>query len=243
MLFEEQTRLLGMEAIERLEASDRRGAILLTYSGSLLALGRAGDDGRWFEYASIELRADVPALLQASGVGVDGAIELHAPARFTSCPVERSSDLLLIAVCPERVSPAEEENRLREAAVFLTNGFVKINKTLTMADEAVDHFTMKSITRYLANKHGVPQTLAKGMVDDYLRMVEAGVLMGERVPLGNLGRLRLARRPAQKARIGRNPATGEEITIPAKPESLVPRMSFSIRLKERAATLPVSEAT
>lgn len=241
MLFEDQTRLLGMEQLGRLEADDERGAILLTYSGSLVALGRLTDEGRWFEYASIELRADVPALLQASGVGFDGPVEVNSPVRFVRCPVARSSDLLLIAVCPRAVSPAEEENRLREAAVFLTNGFVKINKTLSVTKEAVDHFTMRSICRYLASRHGVSQRVAKGMVDDYLRMVEAGILMGEKVPLGNLGRVRLGRRPAQKARVGRNPATGGELTIPARPEVFVPRMAFSARLKERAASLPVSE--
>jgi nucleoid DNA-binding protein len=36
--------------------------------------------------------------------------------------------------------------------------------------------------------------------------------------------------------MGRNPATGEEMLIPAKPETGVPKMSFSKHLKERAAS-------
>lgn len=238
-MFEEQTRLLGMQMPERLEEGDPRGVILLTYSGSLIALGRGEESGRWFEYASIKLRSDVPALVKAAGVSIEGPVALEAPVRFGNCEIEQSSDVLLIAVCPSEITPVEEERRLREATVFLTNGFVKLNRTLTIPDDTIGHFTMKSMVQYVAKKHDVSQTLARQLLDDYLTMLEAGTLMGESVPLGNLGRLRLTRRPAQKARVARNPATGEEMTIPAKPEMLVPRMSFSARLKERAASLPV----
>ncbi len=240
-LFEDQIRLLGMEMPSELAQEDARGVVLLTYSGSLVALGRAGQQGRWFEYASIKLRNDVPGLVKASGVTVQGRIAIDAPVHFGSCPIERSSDVLLIGVCPSRLEQAEEDRRLREATVFLTNGFVKLNRTLTIPDDAIGHFTMKSMVQYLAKKHEIAQTLTRELLDDYLTMIEAGALMGESVPLGNLGHLRLARRPAQKARVGRNPATGGEMTIPARPEAFVPRMSFSARLKERAASLPLPE--
>ena len=61
------------------------------------------------------------------------------------------------------------------------------------------------------------------------------MLLGERVPFGRLGRMHLKLRPAQKARVGRNPSTGGEITIKAKPEMLVPKMSFSKYIKEKSA--------
>ena len=62
-------------------------------------------------------------------------------------------------------------------------------------------------------------------------------MLGERVPLGRIGRLSLAKRPARKARAGINPATGEPLTIPARPETMAPRMRFSRALKERLAAL------
>ena len=238
-MFEEQIGLLEMDMPSELADEDARGIILLTYSGSLVALGRNAGQGRWFEYASIKLRSDVPGLVKANGVTIEGSIAIDAPVHFAGCPVESSSDVLLIGVCSPEVSQAEEEKRLREATVFLTNGFVKLNRTLTIHDDSIGHFTMKSMVQYIARKHEISQILARQLLDDYLTMIEAGTLMGENVPLGNLGRLRLARRPAQKARVGRNPATGGEITIPARPEILVPRMAFSARLRERAASLPL----
>jgi len=41
--------------------------------------------------------------------------------------------------------------------------------------------------------------------------------------------------PARKARILKNPATKEDILVPAKPETPTPKMSFHKSLKERAA--------
>ncbi|MFP4563770.1 MAG: HU family DNA-binding protein, partial [Spirochaetia bacterium] len=59
--------------------------------------------------------------------------------------------------------------------------------------------------------------------------------------LGRLGRISIKRRPPQKARVGRNPATGEEMTIPAKPARGVPKISFSKHLKQRAAEVELDE--
>ena len=45
----------------------------------------------------------------------------------------------------------------------------------------------------------------------------------EKVKVGNIVQLTVRLKPATKARKGRNPATGEEITISAKPASVVVR--------------------
>jgi nucleoid DNA-binding protein len=238
-MFESQTKLLGMERIDIFPAAEKRGIILLTYSGSLMAIGPAGENGgRWFEYASIKLRNDVPPLVREEGVVIDGSIEPDKPATFDHCSIKHSSDILLMAVCPESLSRSEEDKRLREASIFLTNGFVKLNRTLTLPEDDVGHFTLKNIIQYVARKNDVTQTLARQLIDDYLSTVEAGALLGERVPIGSIGWLKLGARPAQKARIGRNPATGEELLISAKPETSVPKLAFSGKLKERAASVP-----
>jgi hypothetical protein len=56
-----------------------------------------------------------------------------------------------------------------------------------------------------------------------------------------MGRVYLDRRAPQKARVGRNPATGEEMTIPAKPARWTPKISFSTQVTDRAAALPADE--
>jgi nucleoid DNA-binding protein len=234
-LFEGQIRALDMEEVESFSKDDPRGALLLSYSGSLISLGTLSGGGRQVEYASISLRADVPDLVLMEGSGLAGDIRIDSEAQFTSGKVRSTSRLLKIAVCPREVAAEEQEKRIREATIFLTNGFVKINRTvLSTGEDLPDQFTSQAIIAYLARKNGLTQKQARQVVGDYLTMIESGMMLGERVPLGKIGRLFLKKRSARKARVVVNPATGKEMTIPARPEEAVPRISFSRSLKERA---------
>ena len=259
-LFQEQTALLDMQEMDEFAPEDGRALLVLTYSGSLVSLGAADAGGvgstpagaktpgasaqgagRRFEYASMPLRADVPSLVREEGVGLAAALRRDEPAVFSDSSIEQSSPVLHMVACDPEVSVADQERRVREATIFLTNGFVKLNRTLTVEAGEIEHFTTKSMVQYVAHKNGITQTLARQVIDDYLMTAEAGALMGERVPVGRLGRLYVGLRGAQKARMGRNPATGEEMVIPAKPESGVPKMSFSKHLKERAEAADVTQ--
>lgn len=240
-LVEDQAAALDMQEVEHVAADDPRALLLLTYSGSLIAIGIRRSSGRWFEYASIALRDDVPDLVQGDSVTLSADVRVDQPAQFGDCAVTRSSDVLSIRTFADDVDPQEQERRLREATIFLTNGFVKLNQTLTMPNGNIEHFTLRSMVQYIARKNSVTQTLARQLIDDYLQMVEAGALLGERAPLGRIGRLYYGIRPPQKARVGRNPATGDEITIPAKAATAVPRIKFSSYLKQRTAAVPVDD--
>jgi nucleoid DNA-binding protein len=190
------------------------------------------------EYASIKLRHDVPDLVQRDGVSMAAPIAKDAPVELKEAPMKASSPALIVATFPEDLSNAEQEIRIREATIFLTNGFVKLNKTLSVeASDRPEQFTKATIVTYIAKKNGLTQKQTRQVVDDYLQMIEAGMLLGERVGLGRVARLFLSKRPPQKARVGRNPATGEEMTIPAKPATAVPKASFSQHLKERAGQI------
>jgi DNA-binding protein HU-beta len=57
----------------------------------------------------------------------------------------------------------------------------------------------------------------------------------QKVKIGNLVQLTVRLKPATKSRLGRNPATGEEITIAAKPASVDVRARALARTK---AALP-----
>jgi nucleoid DNA-binding protein len=234
-MFEGQIRALDMAAVESFAKDDPRGALLLSYSGSLISLGTLTEGGRRVEYASISLRADVPDLVITEGGGLAEDVRLDGEAKFTSGKVRSTSSLLKIAVCPADVSPEEQDKRIREATIFLTNGFLKINRTvLSTGADLPDQFTSQAIIAYLARKNGLTQKQTRQVVTDHLTMIESGMLLGERVPLGKIGRLFLKKRAPRKARVVVNPATGKEITVPARPEEAVPKISFSRALKERA---------
>jgi nucleoid DNA-binding protein len=224
-----------MEDLAVFRADDPRGALLLTYSGSLLSVGPLKGEGRRIEYASIELRTDVPHLALAEAAGLAEGLVVATEARLSGGPVETTSPVLKIAACPEDVPRDEQEKRIREATIFLTNGFVTINRTLAPPMGGFpDQFTMRSVVGYLASRNGLTLRQTRQLIDDYLTVIQSGMLLGQRVPLGSLGRLFLKLRPARKARVGNNPATGQKITLPARPAEAVPRMSFSRLLKERA---------
>jgi nucleoid DNA-binding protein len=237
-LFEDQLTALDMQEVERLDDFDTRAVLVLTYSGSLVALGPETGKGRWMEYASIKLRHDVPDIVQRDGVSMAAPIAKDAPVELKEAPVKASSPALIVATFEEGLTNSEQEIRIREATIFLTNGFVKLNKTLSVeAQETPEQFTKNTIVTYIAKKNGLTQKQTRQVVDDYLQMVEAGMLLGERVGLGRIARVFLSKRPPQKARVGRNPATGEEMTIPAKPATAVPKASFSQHLKDRASQI------
>jgi nucleoid DNA-binding protein len=59
----------------------------------------------------------------------------------------------------------------------------------------------------------------------------------QKVKIGNLVQLTVALKAATKARAGRNPATGEEITIAAKPASVVLRARALARAKTALPTV------
>ncbi|AEJ61723.1 histone family protein DNA-binding protein [Spirochaeta thermophila DSM 6578] len=240
-LFTSQTQSLGMQMLGRVEADDPRGLIILTYSGSLISLGPVREDRRWLEYASIKFRSDVPESIRAEDVRLAAPVEEGKTASFEGSALKQSSAVYKIAVCDPSLAPAEQERRVREATIYLTNGFVKINRsTMPATPTEIDHFTLRTITSYLSRRHGLPQKAVKELLADYLTLVEAGVLMGERVRLGNLGSFSLTVRPPRKARVMRHPATGGEILVPAQPAIAVPRFKPSRSFKEKAASVDIS---
>lgn len=240
-LFEQQARTLGLELVEAVSPEDRRGIIVLTYSGSIVGISPEGESLK-VEYASIHLRSDVPKTVSSMAASLEEDVMTGHSIKFSSGQLRQTSAAYLIAVCSPEITEEDQRERIRQATIFLTNGFMKINRT-TYLDEAgiPEQFTAKAMARYIAKRHNITGVLAKELLDDYITLVETGVLLGESVPLGRIGRLFLKKREPQKARIIKHPETGEEIIVKAKPATAVPKITFSKYLKERAAE--VSEET
>ena len=97
-----------------------------------------------------------------------------------------------------------------------------------------EKYTYAAIIDYLSKMHETPKTEMKEIIESLFDVIDAGVMRGARVPIGRIGNLYVRIKPRQKARKGRNPQTGEEITIPAKPATKVPKINFSRSFKEAA---------
>lgn len=95
------------------------------------------------------------------------------------------------------------------------------------------------IGNYISEKHGITRKQSREIVDDMFDVINEGVMRGERVAIGGFGKIFIRIKPATKARKGRNPLTGEEITIPAKKAKKAPKFSFSKSFKEAATKAKV----
>ncbi len=73
--------------------------------------------------------------------------------------------------------------------------------------------TLKQIAADLANKHDVPKKTAEAVLSDLVGETARHVKRGAKVRIPGLGILMVKK---TKARMGRNPATGETIKIAAK---------------------------
>ena len=80
--------------------------------------------------------------------------------------------------------------------------------------------TQTQLADAVAEKAGLSRNEAKNVLAALEEVVLEQISNAEKVKIGNLVQLTVRLKPATKARQGRNPATGEEITIAAKPASV-----------------------
>ena len=73
--------------------------------------------------------------------------------------------------------------------------------------------TLKNIAVELAEKHELSKKVANEILDDLVAELVKNLKKGNRIRMAGLGILQVRKRAA---RMGRNPATGEAIKIPAK---------------------------
>ena len=95
--------------------------------------------------------------------------------------------------------------------------------------------TQSQLTAEVADRAELTRADVKRVLAALEEVVLEELGNAEKVKIGNLVQLAVRVRPAAKARKGRNPATGEEITIAAKPAAVALRARPLARAK---AALP-----
>ena len=83
--------------------------------------------------------------------------------------------------------------------------------------------TQAQLNREVAAEADISPAEAKRVLEALERVVLEQIGKAQKVKIGGLVQLTPSLKAATKARAGRNPATGEEITIAAKPASVVLR--------------------
>jgi DNA-binding protein HU-beta len=85
--------------------------------------------------------------------------------------------------------------------------------------------TASALLQAVADHTEMTRTEAKRFIESYLDVVKAHVLKGVKVKIGDIGMIMIR---ARKARMGRNPATGEPVKIKAS-KKLAFRQSATMR--------------
>lgn len=85
-------------------------------------------------------------------------------------------------------------------------------KAIKVTAPAGKTITASALLQAVADHTGMKKSEAKAFVEGYIDVVKAHVLKGVKVKIGDLGMILIR---ARKARMGRNPQTGEPVKIKA----------------------------
>lgn len=129
-IFEEQIANQNMIEVESLAVDDEKGAVALTFSGSLVLIGPLVENFRKAAYNSIGIRKNVPDSMIQENSKLAGDINVNKPIQFETGPVKSTSAIFKIAVCEEDLAADKQEEIISEVTVIMTNEFVEVNKAL-----------------------------------------------------------------------------------------------------------------
>jgi len=124
--FEEKTGALNMEEIDCFPLDDERGALVMTYSGSLVLIGPLVEGVRKAQYISIGLRKDVPDIVDKTGSRLAKDASVDETVEFDIGPVKSTSPVFKIAVLAERLPAIEQQERISEATRVISEEFVEV---------------------------------------------------------------------------------------------------------------------
>lgn len=128
--FEEQMASMAMEEVEAIDVDDPRGALAMTFSGSLITVGPVIDGSRKLSYASIGLRKDVPEMITEDSCNLSKDIEKGEVFEFVNGPIKKTSPIYKLMICKDDLPEEKQEEKLNEAVTAVIDDFVEINKTL-----------------------------------------------------------------------------------------------------------------
>lgn len=100
--------------------------------------------------------------------------------------------------------------------------------------------TQSAMASEIAYRCDMPTSDVKSVLAAWEEIVLEEIADVEKVKLGQLVQLQVKIRPARKKRMGRNPRTGEDVQIKAKPASTVVRARVLKKVKD--ATPSVQKA-
>jgi nucleoid DNA-binding protein len=109
----------------------------------------------------------------------------------------------------KKAAPKAKKAPARKSAKKAAPAPAKAVKVTATAGKTV---TASALLQTIADHMGIKKSEAKAMVEGYTDVVKAYVMKGAKVKIGDIGMIMIR---ARKARMGRNPQTGEPVKIKA----------------------------
>jgi len=131
--FQEEMKKENMIEVDSLPSDSAKGAVILTFSGSLVLVGPLVEGTRKCGYNSIGIRRDVPEMVTKENSSLQSDITLKQPVTFENGPVLSTSPAYKIAICQEELTAIEEEEKLSEVTAIMETEFTEINKLMLPA--------------------------------------------------------------------------------------------------------------
>ena len=109
----------------------------------------------------------------------------------------------------KKKAPATKKSAARKSAKKAAPAPAKPVRVTATAGKTV---TASALLQSVADHLGMKKSEAKALTEGYLDVVKAYVMKGAKVKIGDIGMIMIR---ARKARMGRNPQTGEPVKIKA----------------------------
>jgi len=131
-VFEQEIEKQNMEEVDTVGMNDPKGALILTYSGSLLNIGPIMNNNRKVVYKSIGLRTDAPDSAEKEESKLANDINIDNIVEFEIGPVKSTSKVFKIAVLKENLEPVEQEKNLTQVMDQVEELMLGVNKTIML---------------------------------------------------------------------------------------------------------------
>jgi hypothetical protein len=128
--FESEIEKQGLEEVDKLSKDEPKGALALTYSGSLVNIGPLTDGVRSVIYTSIGLRTDAPDRAEKDDSVLDADVMIDDVAKFKKGPIKSTSKIYKIAICKGNLSAEQQENNLTKVMTDIEDIMLDVNKTI-----------------------------------------------------------------------------------------------------------------
>ena len=127
--FQAKMHTFGMVEVSSFRIDEPRGALIMTYSGSILLLGPPKEGHRDATYTSVGSRTKVPPVAEHSAARLAEDVKVNKRVTFTPGPVSQTSEVYRIAICKTATNIAAQQAKLAAAAKELTSDFASVNDT------------------------------------------------------------------------------------------------------------------